>query len=257
MFPVGDEIPRLGTPWMTAFIVAGMFAVWVLVQGAGLNERVLVTSVCNLGMVPGELTHLAPLGTAVPVSRDLACVVDNDPVNVLTPLISLFLHGGWGHILGNALFLWVFGRGIEAVMGPSRYLLFYLICGLAAAAVHVAVAPASPIPTVGASGAISGVMGAYLVLYPRVRVRMFFYFLIFFKVIPLPAWLVLLWWFGLQLLTGLPQILSPSPEIAGGGGVAVWAHVGGFVAGVILVKWFERPGAARALRRRYGPRTEP
>lgn len=257
MFPVGDENPKIGIPWMTAFIVSGMFAVWVLVQGAGLDERALVTSVCNLGMVPGELTHLAPLGTAVPVSRDLACVVDNDPVNVLTPLLSLFLHGGWGHVLGNALFLWVFGRGIEAVMGPSRYLLFYLICGLAAAAAHVAVAPSSPIPTVGASGAISGVMGAYLVLYPRVRVRMFFYFLIFFKVIPLPAWMVLLWWFGLQLLTGLPQVLSPSPEIAGGGGVAVWAHVGGFVAGVLLVKWFERPGAARALRRRYGLRMEP
>jgi membrane associated rhomboid family serine protease len=106
-----------------------------------------------------------------------------------------------------------------------------------AAGAHVFVEPASPVPTVGASGAISGVMGAYLVLYPRVRVNMLFIFIIFFKVIPIPAWLVLLWWFALQVLTGLPQLMPMRPDVSGG--VAVWAHVGGFVAGVLLIKLFE------------------
>ena len=239
MFPLSDENPTLQTPWMTYFILGGMFAVWILVQGAGFDDRALVTSVCNLGMVPGELTRLAPLGSRVPIASNIDCVVDNERINLLTPLLSMFLHGGWLHLLGNALFFWVFGNNIEDVMGAARFLAFYLICGLAAAAAHIAVSPASPVPTVGASGAISGIMGAYLVLYPRVRVRMLFIFVIFFKVIPLPAWAVLLWWFGVQLLSGLPQVLSPSPDIAGG--VAVWAHVGGFVAGALLIRVFQRP----------------
>ncbi len=158
----------------------------------------------------------------------------------------MFLHGGWMHIIGNALFLWVFGNNIEDVVGRRRFLAFYLICGLAAAAAHVLVDPRSPVPTVGASGAVSGVMGAYLVLFPKVRVRMLFWFIIILKVIPLPAWLVLLYWFGLQLLSGIPELLSPNPEMAGG--VAVWAHVGGFLAGVLLVKAFVNP---KLLQRRH------
>ena len=124
------------------------------------------------------------------------------------------------------------------VMGRGRFLAFYLICGLAASAAHVAVDPASPIPTVGASGAISGIMGAYLVLYPRVRVRMLFIFIIFFKIIPLPAWLVLLYWFALELVQGLPQ-LGQAGNLSGG--VAVWAHIGGFLAGVFLIRLFQQP----------------
>src|SRR3990172_4773096 len=217
MIPLSDENPTIRFPLMTVLILIGMFTVWIGVQGAGFDERALAFSVCNLGMVPGELTQLAPLGSGVPIAREYDCIVDAERINYLTPVLSLFLHGSWGPLLGNALFF----------------------CGLAASVAHIAVEPASPVPTVGASGAISGVMGAYLVLYPRVRVRMLFYFLIFFKVIPLPAWAVLLWWFGMQLLTGLPDILSPNPEIAGG--VAVWAHIGGFVAGVLLIKGFERP----------------
>ena len=237
MIPIGDENPTVRVPVATIFLIVAMLAVWVLVQGGGFDQGLLAASVCNLGMVPGELTHLAPLGSGVPIGPGLACVIDDQRINLLTPLISMFLHGGWMHILGNAMFLWVFGNNIEDVVGRGRFLAFYVICGLAAAAVHVAVDPASPIPTVGASGAISGVMGAYLVLFPRVRVRMLFWFIIILKVIPIPAWAVLLYWFGLQLLSGLPQLLTPNPEIAGG--VAVWAHVGGFVAGVLLIKLFE------------------
>ena len=236
MIPLSDELPSVRTPWMTYAILAVMFATWFFVQGAGFDQMALAASVCNLGMVPGELSHLAPIGTAVPLGRDVACVVDNDQINVLTPLISMFLHGGWAHLLGNALFFWVFGNNIEDSLGHFRFLVFYLVCGLAAAFAHVISQPASPLPTVGASGAISGVLGAYLVLYPKVRVRMLFFFIIFFKIIPIPAWLVLLWWFFWQLVAALPE-LARGEDLKGG--VAVWAHVGGFVAGVLLVKLFE------------------
>ena len=245
MIPLGDEYPTVRTPMMTYAILAGMLATWVFVQGAGFpsNDVKLVTSVCNLGMVPGELTHLARLGTAVPVGDGLACVVDNDPINWLTPLTSMFLHGGWGHLLGNMLFFWVFGKKIEDSMGSIRFFFFYIVCGLAAAGAHIFMEPASPIPTVGASGAISGVLGAYLVLYPRVKVKMFFFFLLFFRIIPIPAWMVLIWWFFWQVISGLPDLLSVRPDVSGG--VAVWAHIGGFVAGMILVKFFENPRLVR------------
>jgi membrane associated rhomboid family serine protease len=238
MIPLSDENPTLHTPWMTWLLIGTTVAVWLIVQGAG-SEVPLATSVCNLGLVPGELTHRAPVGMVVPIGEGLGCAIDQSPINRFTPLLSMFLHGSWGHLLGNMLFFWVFGNNIEDSMGPGRFLVFYLICGLVAAGAHVFVEPASPVPTVGASGAISGVMGAYLVLYPRVRVNMLFIFIIFFKVIPIPAWLVLLWWFAIQVLTGLPQLMPMRPDVSGG--VAVWAHVGGFVAGVILIKLFENP----------------
>jgi membrane associated rhomboid family serine protease len=238
MLPLSDENPTLRTPWMTWLIIGTTIAVWMVVQGAGSGD-LLPESVCNLGLVPGELTHQARVGLAVPLGDGLTCVVDHAPINKFTPITSMFLHGGWGHLLGNMLFFWVFGNNIEDSMGPGRFLIFYLLCGLVAAGAHVLVAPASPVPTVGASGAISGVMGAYLVLYPRVRVNMLFIFVIFFKVFAIPAWLVLLWWFFLQVVSGLPQLSSMRPDVSGG--VAVWAHVGGFLAGVVLIKLFENP----------------
>lgn len=241
MIPLGDELPTIRTPWMTYAILAGMTATWVFVQGAGLpgHDAQLATSICNLGMVPGEITHMAPLGTAVPLSDSLACVVDNERINILTPLISMFLHGGWGHLLGNALFFWVFGKSVEDSMDRIRFLFFYLICGLAAAATHVLVQPSSPIPTIGASGAISGVLGAYLVLYPRVRVKMLFWFIVFFKIFRVPAWAVLIWWFFWQVVDVLPDLTRVRVNVSSG--VAVWAHIGGFIAGIILVKFFENP----------------
>ncbi len=237
MIPLGDENPTLRTPVMTWLLLGAMFAVWFLVERAGFDQVALAQAICNYGMVPGELTHRAPIGYGVPIGSGLACVIDNDRINILTPLTSMFLHGGWGHIAGNAIFFWVFGNNIEDSMGAFRFLVFYLVCGLAAAATHVLISPTSPVPTVGASGAISGIMGAYLVLYPKVRVNMLFIFVIFFRVIPIPAWLVLLWWFAVQVLTGLPELSTVRPDVSGG--VAVWAHVGGFVTGVILIKLFE------------------
>lgn len=240
MIPISDENPTLRTPIMTWLILGAMFAVWFAVQGGGLpgSQFQLARSVCNLGMVPGELTHRARVGEGFwIIPGQLACVVDRDRINVFTPLISMFLHGGWGHILGNAIFFWVFGNNVEDSMGPGRFLVFYLLCGLIAAGTHILMLPDSPIPTVGASGAISGVLGAYLVLYPRVRVHMLFIFIIFFKVFRIPAWIVLLYWFGLQVLTAYGTQVNA--EVSNG--VAVWAHVGGFVAGMLLIKLFENP----------------
>ena len=237
MIPISDENPVLHTPVMTYVLLTLIFGAWVAVQGAGLDPGQLAASVCNLGLVPAELTGGRPVGYELPMGEGFACVVDAEPVNRFTPVTSMFLHGSWGHILGNVLFFWVFGNNIEDSMGALRFLAFYILCGLAAVAAHVLVQPGSPVPTVGASGAISGVLGAYLVLYPRVRVNMLFWFLFFIRVIPLPAWLVLVWWFGVQVITGLPELSPLRSDVSGG--VAVWAHVGGFVAGVVLVKVFE------------------
>jgi membrane associated rhomboid family serine protease len=161
------------------------------------------------------------------------CIVDNDPINIWTPLTSMFLHGGWMHILGNCLFLWVFGNNVEDSMGRLRFLIFYVLCGLAGAATQVLASPASPVPMVGASGAISGVLGAYLWLYPRVRVRV----LIGIFLVPLPAYLVLLSWIGMQILSAYTSRLKAESS-----GVAVWAHIGGFAAGLFLVHLFRNRG---------------
>ena len=171
------------------------------------------------------------------IGKGMACAVDVQWYNYLTPLTSMFLHGSWAHIIGNGMFLWVFGNNVEDSMGRLRFLIFYLVCGLAAAAAQVAIAPASPVPMIGASGAISGVMGAYLILYPRALVKMLFFFFIYFRVIAIPAWLVIIYWFGIQLIMALPQLSGTQTEAASG--VAVMAHVGGFITGLLLVKLFE------------------
>jgi membrane associated rhomboid family serine protease len=165
----------------------------------------------------------------------------------------MFLHGSWGHLIGNLLFLWVFGNNIEDRTGRFRFVVFYLATGLCAAGAQVLANPAAPIPMVGASGAVSGVMGAYLILYPRVRVDMLFIIFFFFRVVPLPAWVVLIWWFALQVLTGLPQLTSV--DTAAQSGVAVFAHVGGFIVGVGLIfllrdrRWVAPAPASRPRRR--------
>jgi membrane associated rhomboid family serine protease len=233
LIPISDENPTLHTPVMTWIILGTIFAVWMTAQGAGMAWP-LIVSVCDWGLVPGEITRRAELGLEVPMAPGVACVVDDQAKNLVTPVTSMFLHGSWGHLLGNVLFFWVFGNNVEDSMGPGRFIVFYLICGLAAAATHVFIDPASPIPTVGASGAIAGVLGAYLVMYPRVRVNMLW----LLGIVSTPAWLVLIWWFIIQLLSGLPQLTPMRPE-SSTGGVAVWAHIGGFVAGVALIRLFE------------------
>ncbi len=244
MFPISDDNPTYRTPIVTIVLLVVLLGAWVLVQGGGLDASTLAATVCNWGLVPAELTRLRDVGFAIPIGQGMACVIDADPVNYATPLLSMFLHGSWGHVLSNALFLWVFGNNVEDAMGRARFVVFYLVCGFAAAATHVLLDPGSPVPTVGASGAISGTLGAYLLMYPRAPVRMFIppLFLLRF-----PAWLVLCWWFAMQFLSGLPQLLDPTPEISGG--VAVWAHVGGFVCGLLLGRLFEDPVLVAARRR--------
>ena len=235
MFPYRDENPTVLVPLITVGIIVLNVLAWLLVQGAGFNELAMANSVCNLGLVPGELLGTAPPGTSVPLSRELACVVDPEP-SYLTLVTSMFMHGGWFHLLGNMLFLWVFGNNIEDAMGHGRFVVFYLICGLTAAAGQMMVDPDSAIPMVGASGAISGVLGGYLLLYPRVRVHTFVFFGFYMTSIALPAYIMLGYWMLLQLLGGLPALAG----VDVGGGVAFWAHIGGFVGGLLLVRLFAK-----------------
>jgi membrane associated rhomboid family serine protease len=225
---------------MTLGVLAVIGGTWVWAQGAGLDAFALSSSVCDLGMVPGEITNRAPLNLAVPMGQhggqDWVCAVDDQAINTFTPLTSMFLHGSWAHLLGNCLFLWVFGNNIEDSMGRARFLAFYLICGLLAAAAHVFSGPTSPVPTVGASGAISGMLGAYLVLYPRVLVKVLIPIIIIPWILRVRAWVVLIMWFVWQVLGGLEQLSQLRGDISGG--VAVWAHVGGFVAGFVLIRFF-------------------
>jgi hypothetical protein len=150
---------------------------------------------------------------------------------------SMFLHGGWLHLAGNMLYLWVFGDNVEDKLGHGRYLVFYVVCGLAASLLHVFIAPSSSMPTVGASGAISGILGAYLLMFPRARVVTVIPIFFFLQVAELPALVVLGFWFVMQFFSGL---ISLGYETGGMGGVAWWAHVGGFVAGLILILPFRK-----------------
>jgi membrane associated rhomboid family serine protease len=232
MFPYRDDNPTIGTPVVTVALIGLNVAAWLLVQGMGA-EPYLSKSVCELGLIPGEFLGRIPPGYAVPVSETMACVVDPDHNEWFTPLSSMFLHGGWLHLIGNMWFLWLFGNNVEDSMGHFRYVAFYLLSGIAAAAAQTIVNPTSPIPMVGASGAISGVMGAYVVLYPRVRVHMLIVLGFFITRIAVPAFLMLGYWFLLQILGGLPALGDEK------GGVAFWAHAGGFIAGAVLILAFK------------------
>jgi membrane associated rhomboid family serine protease len=237
MLPIRDDNPTEMFPVITLGLIAACAAVWVMVQGAGLDEEVLASSVCSFGAIPGEITGSAA-GAEVELGPGLVCRLGG--LSLSTLLTSMFLHGSWMHLIGNMLFLWIFGNNVEDSMGHLRFLLFYLLTGLVAAGAHIVSSPASPVPTVGASGAISGIMGAYLLLYPHARVTMLIP-IIFIHFVQLPAWLMLGYWFLLQLLSAGVQ----SPE---GGGVAFWAHIGGFVAGLLLIVPFRNPRLVRAKR---------
>ena len=227
MIPIRDDNPQIRVPWVTYAIVVLNVLAWVLLQGVG-SEPALTRSICQLGMIPGDL--LGQLGQASAYER-LPCAVDGQ-ASWSTVLSSMFMHGSWMHIIGNMWFLWIFGDNVEDAMGHVRFVLFYLLCGLAAAAAQVAADPASSVPMVGASGAIGGVMGAYILLYPRVRVHMLFVLVIYVTTIAVPAYFMLGYWFLVQVLSGVASYGAQ------GGGVAFWAHIGGFVAGGVLIYVF-------------------
>ena len=232
MFPYRDENETQRLPIVAGSIIALNVFAWLFVQGAG-SSTALARSVCELGLIAGELTGSLPPGTQFPMGQGLACATDPGR-QVSHVLTHMFLHGSWMHLLGNMWFLWLFGNNVEDSMGHLRFLGFYLLCGLAAAAAQIVTNPSSPVPMVGASGAISGVMGAYLVLYPRVRVYTLVPLGFFITSMALPAWVMLGYWFLIQFVSGLVDVGGE------GGGVAFWAHVGGFVAGLVLVKLFAR-----------------
>jgi membrane associated rhomboid family serine protease len=233
MLPYHDENETERPAYVTGTLIAINVLVWLLIQGAGVTQR-LPASVCNYGLIPAELTRAVPAGAGFSMGDGLVCLTDpgREVSHVVT---SMFLHGSWMHLLGNMWFLWLFGNNIEDSMSRGRFVVFYLVCGLAAALFQVVTNPASIVPMVGASGAISGVMGAYFVLYPRVRVFTLVPLGFFMTSVALPAWVMLLYWAFLQFVSGLTAIGTGAT-----GGVAFWAHIGGFFAGVLLVKLFRR-----------------
>lgn len=232
MIPYRDENETQRTAIVTMTFIGLNVLSWLVVQGAGATLP-LARSVCELGLIPGELTSSLPVGTRFSMGPGLVCSTDPGR-QVLHLVTSMFLHGSWMHLLGNMWFLWLFGNNVEDSMGRLRFVVFYLLSGLAAALGQVVTNPSSAIPMVGASGAISGVMGGYLLLYPNVRVFTFIPLGFFLTSVALPAWVMLGYWFLIQFVSGLTAFGGE------GGGVAFWAHVGGFVAGVVLVKLFAR-----------------
>ena len=227
MIPIRDDTPRTTTPYVTYFLVALNMLIFVF--EVLLAPRSRAQFIGTFGVVP---THVLAL-------------IHGHPALALTPVVtSMFLHASWLHVIFNMWALWIFGDNIEDYLGHFRYLLFYLLAGFAASALHIFFNANSSVPSVGASGAIAGVMGAYFLLYPSARVLTLipFFFLYFTW---LPAWLVLGYWFVVQFLSGAATSITYSHQT--GGGVAFWAHVGGFVAGLALIKIFP----ARAPRYRY------
>lgn len=240
MFPYRDENETQRAALVTGAIIALNVAAWIFVQGAG-STLALARSVCDLGLIPGELTLSVPPGTAFPMGDRLVCLTD--PNRQISHLFtSMFLHGSWMHLLGNMWFLWIFGNNIEDSVGRLRFIAFYLLSGLAAALGQVITGPSSVIPMVGASGAISGVMGGYLILFPKVRVFAMVPIGFFLTSVALPAWVMLGYWFLIQFVSGVVTAGSET------GGVAFWAHIGGFVAGVVLIKPFVRKDYLEAHR---------
>jgi membrane associated rhomboid family serine protease len=236
VFPIRDDNPQIVVPYATLGIMAVNVLVWVFVQGLGSNP-LLAESICQLGLIPGELLGTVPAGTPVMLTANTWCEL-GDGSRWPTVLTSMFMHGGWFHIIGNMWFLWIFGDNVEDAMGPVRFVFFYLLCGIAAAALQVGANPASTVPMVGASGAIGGVMGAYVLLYPRVHVHLLIFLGFFVTTIAVPAVFMLGYWFLLQVIGGFGSVGAK-------GGVAFWAHVGGFAAGALLVMLFRKPELLR------------
>ena len=240
MFPYKDENPTERPAVITVAIIIANVLAFLLVQGAGAQGP-LARSVCDLGLIPGELLRTVPPGSGVELAPGMVCMVHAVP-KYWTVITSMFMHGGWFHLIGNMLFLWVFGNNIEDAMGHAKFVIFYLLCGVAAAATQTFISPHSVVPMIGASGAISGVLGAYLLLYPRVRVHTLIILPIYITTVALPAWVMLGYWALIQLLSGLGSLSEIDK-----GGVAFFAHVGGFIAGLVLVRLF---ASDDVLRRR-------
>jgi membrane associated rhomboid family serine protease len=237
MFPIRDDQPRFSTPFVNYFIIALNVLIFVFfelpVQMQG--GRHFDALICQFGFIPEHLT--GALAGAPQYSI---------PASVLTIFTSMFLHADFFHIVGNLWFLWIFGDNIEDHLGHFTYLIFYLLCGIAAALTFVAINPGATVPTIGASGAIAGVMGGYVLLYPKARVQTLVVLIVFFTFWWIPAWVFLGYWFLIQFVA--TSVTAGGAAHHQTGGVAFAAHVGGFVAGLILIKLFPK----RTASYRYG-----
>jgi len=227
MFPIRDHNPSLQTPYVTYALIAANVIVFLSYLPLSADPRALQSFFAQWALVPAEVS---------------------EGLHYYGFLTSMFLHGGLLHLGGNMLFLWIFGDNMEDELGHLGYLLFYLASGLAAAAGQYLMAPYSTVPMLGASGAIAGVMGGYLLLFPRARVDILIILVIIFRIIPVPAWLMLGLWFGLQLFAG-------ASATGDEGGVAYWAHTGGFLAGLALTLplWLRKGGTAYWARNHGRP----
>src|SRR5216683_7452559 len=219
MIPLRDDQPRYSTPYINSFLIGLNLLIFLF--ESSLDPQSFKALVDQLGVVP---SHLAALLSGSPRYSSLGIA--------LPFFTSLFLHGGWMHVIGNVWFLYIFGDNVEDYLGHFKYLVFYILTGVLAMGAQVVVNLYSTVPAVGASGAIAGVLGAYFVLYPRARVLTWF----FVFVVWVPAWIILGYWFVLNFLSGTATALMVQRQNMGG--VAFWAHVGGFVSGALLVKIF-------------------
>ena len=227
MFPLRDSVPCSRPPVVNVLLIAACVVVFGFELSRGPDlERFIRAS----AFVPVRFFHPAASGVGL-------------AFNLKSAVLSMFLHGGWLHLIGNMWFLWIFGDNFEDALGHVRYLLFYLVCGAAAAVAQAMMAPASAVPMVGASGAIAGVLGAYLVWYPWARVRTLIFLGFFFTIAEIPAPFFLLLWFVVQFFSGTLALAAAS---SAAGGVAFFAHVGGFLAGACLALFMRRsPGVRR------------
>ena len=222
MFPISDgELKARTRPYVNILLIIGCAIVFIYELTLGSTDRTIFFY--EFGAIPAELAQGVDLAQTY---RDL----DNPIPTWATMFTSMFMHGGWFHFLGNMLFLWVFGDNIEDRLGHIKYLIFYLAVGLVALWLHIVVDPGSEVPTIGASGAISGVLGAYLVLFPLSRINTLVIIIFFITIVRIPAFILLGIWFVIQFFSGIGSLL-PSGDI---GGVAYWAHIGGFVSGVLV-----------------------
>src|SRR4051794_97424 len=230
MLPLRDNIPTSRTAYVTYALIAANVIVYFFWQRGGLtlgdpDNAHYICQLQDYAAIPKELTH--PGGDQVPIATGCS---PNDVSPFVTAFTAMFMHGGLLHLGGNMLFLWIFGNNVEDAMGPVKYLVFYLLGGVAALLLQVVFDPNSTVPTLGASGAIAGVLGGYILLFPRARVITVIFIVFFFTILELPALLVLGVWFLEQALFAANSIGTP------GGGVAYFAHVGGFVFGLLAVK---------------------
>jgi membrane associated rhomboid family serine protease len=220
MFPIKDDQPRYSTPYVNGFLIALNILIYIF--QSTLDPRSYELFARQFGVVPSHVFAFLAGSPHYPLGA------------VVVPLFtSMFVHAGWAHVLGNMWFLFIFGDNIEDYLGHFKYLVFYMLSGLCAMATQIAIYPNSNLPTVGASGAIAGVLGAYFILYPRARVLTWFFVFVFY----IPAWIMLGYWFVFQFFAGAATLsmARPGHDV---GGVAVWAHVGGFVAGLVMIKIF-------------------